>query len=140
MCECLAYAEGGMFLCEACAPMWEEYLASLGGKAVVVDSADAAAEPPGDLLAPLSVAYKRMYAGILSADLIGESAQWLTRFIEPYLQEAAAIATREAKREAVGILKALLENPWPPHRQETFAAMSAARAFIAAFEAEQEKP
>lgn len=25
MCECLEYADGAMFLCEACGPMWKEH-------------------------------------------------------------------------------------------------------------------
>jgi len=79
-----------------------------------------AAEPPSDLMLNLPPT---------EADKAGLDA-W---------SEGYARGADEAKRDAVGLLKALLENPWPPYRQETFAAMSTARAYIAAFEAEQEK-
>jgi len=60
-----------------------------------------AAEPPSDLLASLSLAYQQMYAGILPADKIEESARWLERFILPYLDQAA----RAEQQRAAGIMQ-----------------------------------
>jgi lipase chaperone LimK len=68
--------------------------------------------------------------------LVEESAQWLARFLEPYLQEAAAIGRREAKREAVGLIRDLLDyivtEPDHPVPRDILRA----RAYIAAAEAD----
>jgi len=64
-------------------------------------------------------------------------------------EEQVKQATREAKREAVGILKALdaamgFGDCWDPgcpaDRSSHLPACQAARAYIAAAEAEQEQP